>query len=54
MEFHAAPLGEDCAQMYALDIDGDGDNDVLSTAAHKVGMWWHEQLADEEVADAFD
>jgi len=31
--------------MYAFDCDGDGDNDVLSTAAHKVGMWWHEQLA---------
>jgi hypothetical protein len=44
--FHPAALGEDCAQMYAFDIDGDGDNDVLSTAAHKVGMWWHEQLAD--------
>jgi hypothetical protein len=44
--FHAAALGEDCAQMFAWDIDGDGDNDVLSTAAHKVGMWWHEQLAD--------
>lgn len=43
--FHAAPLGQDCAQMFALDLDGDGDNDVLSTAAHKVGMWWHEQLA---------
>ncbi len=46
--FHAAPLGEDCAQMYAFDIDGDGDNDVLSTAAHKVGMWWHEQLPGEK------
>jgi hypothetical protein len=44
--FHPAALGEDCAQMFAFDIDGDGDNDVLSTAAHKVGMWWHEQLAD--------
>jgi VCBS repeat protein/FG-GAP repeat protein len=45
--FHSAPLGEDCAQMYAFDIDGDGDNDVLSTAAHKVGMWWHEQLGND-------
>jgi hypothetical protein len=44
--FHAAPLGEDCAQMYVYDFDGDGDGDVLSTAAHKVGMWWHEQLDD--------
>ena len=42
-KFHAAPLGQDCAQMYAFDFDGDGDNDVLSTAAHRVGMWWHEQ-----------
>jgi hypothetical protein len=45
-KFHEAALGEDCAQMFALDLDGDGDNDVLSTAAHKVGMWWHEQLGD--------
>jgi VCBS repeat protein/FG-GAP repeat protein len=43
-KFHPAPLGEDCAQMHVFDFDGDGDNDVLSTAAHKVGMWWHEQL----------
>jgi hypothetical protein len=42
--FHAAPLGEDCAQMHVFDFDGDGDGDVLSTAAHKTGMWWHEQL----------
>jgi hypothetical protein len=42
--WHAAPLGEDCAQMHVFDFDGDGDNDVLSTAAHRVGMWWHEQL----------
>jgi len=43
--FHPAPLGEDCAQMYAYDFDGDGDADVLSSAAHRVGIWWHEQLA---------
>jgi hypothetical protein len=43
-KFHPANLGENCAQMYAFDFDGDGDNDVLSSAAHAVGMWWHEQL----------
>ncbi|MCI0361370.1 MAG: VCBS repeat-containing protein [Planctomycetaceae bacterium] len=43
-KFHAAPLGENCAQMYVYDFDGDGDGDVLSSAAHAVGMWWHEQL----------
>jgi VCBS repeat protein/FG-GAP repeat protein len=43
-QFHAAPLGENCAQMYVYDFDGDGDGDVLSSSAHGVGMWWHEQL----------
>jgi len=47
-KFHPASLGDDCAQMYVYDFDGDGDNDVLSTAAHKVGMWWHENLGDEK------
>jgi hypothetical protein len=41
--FHPAPFGEGCAQMYAYDVDGDGDNDVLSSSAHQVGIWWHEQ-----------
>jgi hypothetical protein len=47
-KFHPAALGEDCAQMHVLDIDGDGDSDLLSTAAHRVGMWWHEQLASDK------
>jgi hypothetical protein len=47
-KFHTAALGEDCAQMYVYDFDGDGDNDVLSTAAHKVGMWWHEQTGPDQ------
>ncbi|MDX1946304.1 MAG: VCBS repeat-containing protein [Pirellulaceae bacterium] len=42
--FHAAPLGQNCAQMYVYDYDGDGDADVLSTSSHAVGLWWHEQL----------
>jgi hypothetical protein len=44
--FHEANLGADCAQMYVYDFDGDGDNDVLSSSAHGVGIWWHEQSAD--------
>jgi len=47
-KFHPAALGEDCAQMYVFDFDGDGDNDVLSTAAHRTGMWWHENLGQEK------
>jgi hypothetical protein len=45
-KFHAAPLGQDCANMFVYDFDGDGDNDVLSSAAHQLGIWWHEQAAD--------
>lgn len=41
--FHQAPFGEACAQMYAYDFDGDGDNDVLSSSAHRFGIWWYEQ-----------
>lgn len=41
--WHPAPFGEACSQMYVYDFDGDGDNDVLSTSAHRLGMWWYEQ-----------
>jgi hypothetical protein len=42
--FHAAPLGQNCAQMAVFDYDGDGDADVVSSSAHGLGIWWHEQL----------
>ena len=29
--------------MFALDLDGDGKADVLSTSAHKFGIWWYKQ-----------
>jgi hypothetical protein len=41
--FHPAKLGESCAQMCVYDVDGDGDNDVLSSSAHNYGLWWGEQ-----------
>ena len=41
--FHPAALGEDCAQMQTLDINSDGLNDVISSSAHRYGIWWHEQ-----------
>lgn len=47
-KFHPANLGEDCAQMYAFDVNGDGLQDVISTSAHRLGMWWHEQVRDGE------
>ena len=42
-QFHPANLGANCAQMFVYDFDGDGDNDVLTSAGHELGIWWHEQ-----------
>lgn len=44
--FHTADLSEDCAEMYTLDADKDGDIDVVSSSAHNYGVWWHEQVKD--------
>jgi len=42
-KFHEANLGPDCADMLVYDVDGDGDNDVITSSAHQYGMWWFEQ-----------
>jgi len=47
-QFHSADLGEDCANMYVLDVDQDGDEDVISSSAHNYGLWWHEQKQDAQ------
>lgn len=44
--FHPTDLGEPCSQMWVMDIDGDGRNDVLSASAHSLGIWWHRQNED--------
>ncbi|WP_439626600.1 FG-GAP repeat domain-containing protein [Gemmata sp.] len=49
--FHPANLGEGCADMFAFDVDGDGKNDVLTTSAHKFGIWWHKQRGGEKDAN---
>ncbi len=41
--FHAVKLGDACADMIAFDLDGDGKADVLSSSAHQIGIWWHQQ-----------
>ncbi len=36
------------AEMHAYDVDGDGDNDVItSESAHNFGLSWYEQQADQ-------
>jgi hypothetical protein len=44
-KFHPANLGEQCADMFAYDVDGDGKADVISSSAHLYGIWWHQQRA---------
>jgi FG-GAP-like repeat len=45
--FHPADLGEACADMHCYDVDGDGKADVISSSAHKFGIWLHQQRASE-------
>ena len=51
-QFHTAAFGEQAkgenraAQMFVVDLDGDGDGDVLSSSPHAFGIWWHEQQSD--------
>src|SRR5262249_2022858 len=46
--FHPANLGEACADIFAYDMDGDGKADVISSSAHKFGIWWHQQRSATE------
>ena len=39
--FHKANLGPACADMHAYDVDNDGKNDIISSSAHRYGIWWH-------------
>jgi hypothetical protein len=48
--FHEANLGQAAAQMYAYDFDADGDQDVVSSSAHGLGIWWHQQVKGEQGA----
>lgn len=44
-KFHKANFGTGGAQMYAYDVDGDGDNDIItSLAAHVYGLAWYENV----------
>jgi putative heme-binding domain-containing protein len=41
---HAVDFGKGGAQMFAYDVDGDGDNDVITSLdAHGYGLAWFEQ-----------
>jgi hypothetical protein len=38
---HPLQAPDACADMFAYDMDADGKNDVLTTSAHRFGIWWH-------------
>jgi hypothetical protein len=40
--FHKTDIGQECAQIHLMDLDNDGDQDVISSSAHKYGFWWHQ------------
>lgn len=42
-KFHTAKLGEPAAQMYVQELNGDDKPEVISSSAHQLGIWWHEQ-----------
>jgi FG-GAP-like repeat len=42
-KFHATRITDQCADMYVLDVDGDGKADILSSSAHGYGFWWSQQ-----------
>ncbi|MFN4258941.1 MAG: FG-GAP repeat domain-containing protein [Gemmataceae bacterium] len=46
--FHPANLGDACADMYAYDVDGDGKPDVISSSAHRIGLWAYLQRPGKE------
>lgn len=42
--FHPAGLGEDCSQIFALDVKNNGQKELISASAHRYGIWWHEKV----------
>jgi len=45
--FHPADFGEDCSQIFLLDVLKNGNKDLISASAHSYGIWWHEKIKDE-------
>jgi hypothetical protein len=42
-EFKPTKISEPCSHMQVMDINGDGNNDVVTASAHALGIWWHER-----------
>jgi len=47
-KMHRHKLAERAAQLYACDLDGDGDNDIITAwQCHSYGLVWHEHLRND-------
>lgn len=51
-KFHPGGVTDPCADIFAFDVDNDGVNDILSTSAHKYGIWWHKQNRADKNGDS--
>lgn len=51
--FVKTSFGEDCAQMQVYDVNDDGLNDVITSSAHKIGIWWFEQKRSKDGVISF-
>jgi len=49
--FHPANLGPECANMLVYDVDGDGNNDVITSSAHGYGIWWFQQVKTDKAVE---
>jgi hypothetical protein len=52
-KFVPADLGPDCAQIQVYDVNNDGLNDVITSSAHRIGLWWREQRRREDGSAEF-
>lgn len=52
-KFHPAGLGDACADMFTYDLDGDGKADIVSSSAHKFGIWSYLQRPGSAGSPAF-
>jgi hypothetical protein len=51
--FHPGSLGEACADMFVAELDGPGKRGILSTSAHKFGIWYHSPNANPKANPPF-
>lgn len=51
--FHPAKFGDAVADMIAYDVNSDRKADVIASSAHKFGIWWFEQGAEENGSPVF-